>query len=63
MRSRPSDGGKLREEYADRVTFLARYSPVPGHRNGELAVRTAEAGTRQGKFVEMYTKLFATQKQ
>ncbi|WP_331753288.1 DsbA family protein (plasmid) [Streptomyces sp. NBC_00637] len=54
---------KLRAEYGDRVTFVARYFPMPGHRNGELAARTAEAAARQGKFEEMYTKLFTTQKQ
>ncbi|MGK9464958.1 thioredoxin domain-containing protein (plasmid) [Streptomyces sp. G6] len=53
---------QLREEYGDRVTFVARYFPMPGHRNGELAARTAEAAARQGKFEEMYTKLFTTQK-
>ncbi|MCX4481587.1 DsbA family protein [Streptomyces cellulosae] len=52
---------QLREEYGDRVTFVARYFPMPGHRNGELAARTAEAAARQGKFEEMYTKLFTTQ--
>ncbi|WP_329295849.1 DsbA family protein [Streptomyces pseudovenezuelae] len=54
---------KLREEYGHRVTFVARYFPMPGHRNGELAARTAEAAARQGKFEEMYTKLFTTQKE
>lgn len=36
---------------------------MPGHRNSELATRTAEAAARQGKFEEMYTKLFTTQKE
>ncbi|MFF9141026.1 DsbA family protein [Streptomyces albogriseolus] len=54
---------KLRAEYGDRVTFVARYFPMPGHRNGELAARTAEAAARQGKFEEMYNKLFTTQKE
>ncbi|QCX74720.1 Disulfide bond formation protein D precursor [Streptomyces sp. YIM 121038] len=54
---------KLRAEYGDRVTFVARYFPMPGHRNGELAARTAEAAARQGKFEEMYSKLFTTQKE
>ncbi|MFJ4687119.1 DsbA family protein [Streptomyces sp. NPDC088789] len=54
---------KLREEYGDRVTFVARYFPMPGHRNGELAARTAEAAAQQGKFEEMYSKLFTTQKE
>lgn len=54
---------KLRKEYGDRVTFVARYFPMPGHRNGRLAARTAEAAARQGKFEEMYNKLFTTQKE
>ncbi|MFJ8157123.1 thioredoxin domain-containing protein [Streptomyces sp. NPDC094468] len=54
---------KLRAEYGDRVTFVARYFPMPGHRNGELAARTAEAAARQGRFEEMYQELFATQKE
>ncbi|MER6087463.1 DsbA family protein [Streptomyces bluensis] len=54
---------RLREEYGDRVTFVARYFPMPGHRNGELAARTAEAAARQGRFEDMYTQLFATQKE
>ncbi|NUT24957.1 MAG: thioredoxin domain-containing protein [Streptomyces sp.] len=54
---------KLREEYGDRVTFVARYFPMPGHRNGELAARTAQAAAQQGKFEEMYSKLFTTQKE
>jgi protein-disulfide isomerase len=36
---------------------------MPGHRNGELAARTAEAAPRQGKFKEMYTKLVSTQRE
>ncbi|MDT0389500.1 thioredoxin domain-containing protein [Streptomyces sp. DSM 41921] len=54
---------RLREEYGDRVTFVARYFPMPGHRNGELAARTAEAAARQGRFEEMYVKLFTTQRE
>ncbi|MGS2586493.1 DsbA family protein [Streptomyces hebeiensis] len=54
---------ELREKYRDRVTFVARYFPMPGHRNGELAARTAEAAARQGKFEQMYGKLFTTQAQ
>ncbi|QEV72938.1 disulfide bond formation protein DsbA [Streptomyces chartreusis] len=54
---------QLREEYGDRVTFVARYFPMPGHRNGELAARTAEAAARQGRFEAMYNKLFTTQKE
>ncbi|MFD3752941.1 DsbA family protein, partial [Streptomyces cyaneofuscatus] len=54
---------KLREEYGDRVTFIARYFPMPGHKNGQLAARTVEAAAQQGKFEEMYGKLLTTQAQ
>lgn len=54
---------RLRKEYGDRVTFVARYFPMPGHRNGELAARVAEAAARQGRFEEMYRALFDTQKE
>ncbi|MFI6700881.1 DsbA family protein [Streptomyces sp. NPDC050509] len=54
---------ELREKYQDRVTFVARYFPMPGHRNGELAARTVEAAAQQGKFEQMYSKLFTTQAQ
>ncbi|MEU0164128.1 hypothetical protein ABZ214_01405 [Streptomyces iakyrus] len=54
---------RLTEPESDRVTFVARYFPVAGHRNGELAARTAEAAARQGRFEEMYDKLFITQKE
>ncbi|MEU1514949.1 thioredoxin domain-containing protein [Streptomyces sp. NPDC005811] len=54
---------KLREEYGDRVTFVARYFPMPGHRNGELAARTAQAAAQQGEFEAMYNRLFTTQEE
>ncbi|WP_381793316.1 DsbA family protein [Streptomyces niveus] len=54
---------RLREEYEDRVTFVARYFPMPGHRNSQTAALAAEAAARQGKFEEMYAKLFETQTQ
>ncbi|MBZ3905867.1 MULTISPECIES: DsbA family protein [Streptomyces] len=54
---------RLREEYGDRVTFVARYFPMPGHRNAEPAARAAEAAARQGEFEGMYRKLFTTQEE
>ncbi|MFJ6987200.1 MULTISPECIES: DsbA family protein [unclassified Streptomyces] len=54
---------RLREEYGDRVTFVARYFPLPGHRNAEPAARAAEAAARQGRFADMYGRLFTTQRQ
>ncbi|MFC8824275.1 DsbA family protein [Streptomyces sp. NPDC057137] len=54
---------RLREEYKDRVTFVARYFPMPGHRNSQTAALAVEAAAGQGKFEQMYSKLFDTQKQ
>ncbi|MDT9687405.1 thioredoxin domain-containing protein [Streptomyces sp. P9(2023)] len=54
---------KLRAEYKDRVTFVARYFPMPGHRNSTTAALAVEAAAQQGKFEPMYSKLFGTQKE
>ncbi|MFE3555784.1 DsbA family protein [Streptomyces sp. NPDC059193] len=54
---------KLREEYGDRVTFVVRYFPMPGHRNSRTAAVAVEAAAQQGKFEDMYKKMFATQKE
>ncbi|RDV44073.1 disulfide bond formation protein DsbA (plasmid) [Streptomyces sp. L7] len=54
---------QLRQRYKDRVTFIARYFPIPSHKNAMNAAMAAEAAGRQGKFTEMYSKLFETQTQ
>ena len=54
---------QLREEYAGRVTFVARYFPLSGHFNGERAARAVEAAAQQDKFEEMYKLMFTTQDQ
>lgn len=54
---------QLREDYAGRVTFVARYFPMPGHFNAERAARAVEAAAQQGKFEEMYHRMYATQTQ
>lgn len=51
----------LRKQYAGEVTFVTRYFPLPGHRNGENAAVAAEAAARQGAYEAMYRKLFETQ--
>ncbi|MDE0803313.1 MAG: thioredoxin domain-containing protein [Acidimicrobiales bacterium] len=50
---------QLREEYGDKVTFVVRNFPL--HNNSVAAAKAAEAAAAQGKFEEMYDKLFATQ--
>ena len=52
---------KLREEYGDRVTFVARYFPLPGHPNSETAAVAVEAAAQQGAFEAMYQRMFETQ--
>ncbi|WP_277497670.1 MULTISPECIES: thioredoxin domain-containing protein [unclassified Nocardioides] len=52
---------QLREEYAGRVTFVARYFPLPGHFNSERAARAVESAARQGEFEAMYQTMFETQ--
>lgn len=51
----------LRERYGDRVSFVVRYFPLPGHFNGERAARAVESAARQGKFEEMYRRMYDTQ--
>ena len=51
----------LRERYNGQVTFVARYFPIPSHKNALNAALAAEAAAQQGKFEQMYAKLFDTQ--
>ena len=53
----------MRKQYAGRVTFVARYFPLPGHFNAERAARAAEAAARQGKFEQMYVLMYENQSQ
>jgi protein-disulfide isomerase len=43
------------------VTFVARYFPLSGHFNAERAARTVEAAAQQGKFEDMYQRMYETQ--
>lgn len=52
---------QLRDDYAGRVTFVARYFPNPGHANGENAAVAVEAAAQQGRFEDMYVRMFETQ--
>jgi protein-disulfide isomerase len=53
----------LKKEYGDRITFVHRYFPLPGHRNSGTAALAVEAAAQQGKYEQMYTKMFDTQPQ
>jgi len=52
---------QLREQYAGRVTFVARSFPMPGHVNAEPAARAVEAAARQGELEAMYRRMYETQ--
>ena len=54
---------QLRAEYEGRVTFAARYFPMPGHFNAERAARAVEAASQQGEFEGMYHRMYETQEQ
>lgn len=53
----------LEEKFDKEITFVARYFPLPGHRNGLTAALAVEAAARQGKFWEMHDLLFERQKE
>lgn len=52
---------RLKAEYADRVTFVVRYFPIPGHRNSMTSAVAVEAAAKQGRFEDMYQRMFTTQ--
>jgi protein-disulfide isomerase len=54
---------ELKQEYGDRITFIHRYYPLPGHANSGTAALAVEAAARQGKYEQMAAKLFETQPQ
>lgn len=51
----------LRAEYADTVTFVHRYFPLPGHRNSVNAAVAVEAAAQQGAYEAMYQRMYETQ--
>ncbi|MET0829683.1 MAG: thioredoxin domain-containing protein [Microbacterium sp.] len=53
----------LREQFAGEITYVIRYFPLPGHTNSTNAALAAEAAAHQGRFEEMYHRLFETQAQ
>ncbi|MET1065350.1 MAG: thioredoxin domain-containing protein [Arthrobacter sp.] len=54
---------ELKKEYGDRITFVNRYFPLPGHRNSGTSALAVEAAAQQGKYEQMYAKMFETQPQ
>lgn len=54
---------QLRQQYGDRVSFVVRYFPLPGHFNAERAARAVQAAAEQGRFEDMYSRMYQTQSQ
>lgn len=54
---------ELKAEFGDRITFINRYFPLPAHRNSGQAALAVEAAAQQGKYEQMYAKMFETQQQ
>ncbi|WP_461186753.1 DsbA family protein [Arthrobacter sp. Z4-13] len=54
---------ELKQEYGDRITFVHRYFPLPGHANSGTAALAVEAAAQQGKYEQMAARLFKTQPQ
>ena len=52
---------ELKKDYGDRITFVHRYFPLPGHLNSGTAALAVEAAARQGQYEAMVAKLFETQ--
>jgi len=52
---------QLRDVYGDRVTFVLRYLPLPGHVNAERAARAVESAALQGELEAMYSLMYETQ--
>lgn len=54
---------ELKKEFGDRITFVNRYFPLPGHLNSGTAALAVEASAQQGMYAQMTERLFETQPQ
>lgn len=52
---------ELRTTYAGKVDFVVRYFPIPSHANAVNAAVAVEAAAQQGKFEDMYKRMYDTQ--
>ena len=51
---------EIRQQYDGQITFVARYF-ITNHKNSMKAAIAVEAASQQGKFEDMYKKLFESQ--
>jgi protein-disulfide isomerase len=52
---------RILQEYAGRITYVVRNYPLPMHQHAQASARAAEAAAIQGKYKEMFDKLFKNQ--
>ena len=52
---------QVRTVYEGEINYVVRYFPIPGHQNSMNAALAAEAAAQQGRFEDMYHRLFETQ--
>lgn len=52
---------EMRAAYAGKVDFVVRYFPIPSHANAVNSAVAVEAASQQGKFEEMYKRMYETQ--
>ncbi|HEX8845210.1 MAG TPA: thioredoxin domain-containing protein [Pyrinomonadaceae bacterium] len=51
----------LEKDYSDRVRFVFRQYPLPGHKHAMIAAQAAEAADLQGRFWEMHDMIYENQ--
>lgn len=52
---------QVRETYAGKINYVVRYFPLRGHYNSMHAAVAVEAAAQQGKYEDMYHRMFETQ--
>ena len=52
---------QIRQEHAGELTFVVRYFPIPSHANAMNAAVAVEAAAQQGRFEDMYARMYQTQ--
>jgi protein-disulfide isomerase len=53
---------QIEQNYKGKIKLVFRQYPLPVHKNAKVAAEAAEAAGAQGKFFEMYHKLYDNQK-
>lgn len=52
---------ELLKAYEGKINFVFKHFPLPSHNNSQISAQAAEAAGEQGKFWEVYDKLYENQ--